>query len=86
MVIQLTASRACFTMCYLEVAHDDTAVGRKLGRVNILSHKGYFLDLIRERCLVVYMLVHLCMAGYGPKDSPRALNLSSSFSCIYIPD
>ena len=41
-VIQLTASRACFNMRYLEVhvPHDDTAVGSNSEEY---SRKGYFL-------------------------------------------
>ena len=47
-VIQLTVSRVCFNICYLEVPHDDTAVGSNSEEQLYFHRRDIFL--VRERC------------------------------------
>ena len=48
MVIQLTASRACLNMRYLEVTQDDTAVSSNSEEYLYFHERDIFL--VRERC------------------------------------
>ena len=68
MVIELTASRACFNMRYLEVTQDDTAVSSNSEEQLYFHKRDIFL--VRED-VKLSTLVHSCMVGYSPKDSPR---------------